>query len=507
MNKVFYKYATIECATHIVRTNRVILSSTDRFNDAHEARYYWEDESSDCQELLRAYCLEEYCFSKGLFPENRKRRERYDASSLVEYEPDVVLNGRMSQMLVNDLQAQEDVNEAVEEKKRQFVEAIKTEIQSYGISCFSHLGDSPLMWAHYGDNNRGACIRFEGEYPDIRDVQYKEQLPEVSFASILKMWLASGQIVDRNELFRSILCTKGKDWSYEAECRLLTGNPVALSEGKWDMLSDGRITAVYLGYKADLDTAASLRSICCQLGIPVYKMNLSPRDAKFVCGDKLPPVQETVLTEIPRSLLYLKRDIESATDRHQYVGAFLLSLMAPAICSGVSRRIGKEETYSSWFSKYVQEELVSKNRLAYGRVILDQNKIVEEHLANIFADIYESITCKGTSQLKKSYSSLTITSATMMQVFPEYPLVLIPPKVLENGSFSSNPDASGTLRINSIAFSETIRNGLSRFCEDNSKMLAECDLFPIENIVREKEMCELLDSYKRYRLSWQKADN
>jgi Protein of unknown function (DUF2971) len=88
-----------------------------------------------------------------------------------------------------------------------------------GILCLSEVADSLLMWAHYADSHRGFLIEFDEMSPffdrrvshgdelrHLRKVTYKSQRPTLTLADIEDI---------------SSLMTKGCDWKYEAEWRMI----------------------------------------------------------------------------------------------------------------------------------------------------------------------------------------------------------------------------------------------------------------------------------------------
>jgi len=102
--------------------------------------------------------------------------------------------------------------------KLQDVMARKLE-ELIGILCLTESADNLLMWAHYADSHRGFVIEFD-EYspffdrrvsPDdelrhLRKVSYNAKRPSLTLADV--------------EDFSSLM-TKGTDWQYEAEWRMM----------------------------------------------------------------------------------------------------------------------------------------------------------------------------------------------------------------------------------------------------------------------------------------------
>jgi hypothetical protein len=99
--------------------------------------------------------------------------------------------------------------------------------------CLSKKPDEMLMWSHYADEHKGACLSFKSKYGviseedftgykltidsesmPIREIKYKKRMP------------SSVNLLDKNLSRRSIrlskfLLTKGACWRYEEEHRML----------------------------------------------------------------------------------------------------------------------------------------------------------------------------------------------------------------------------------------------------------------------------------------------
>jgi hypothetical protein len=96
---------------------------------------------------------------------------------------------------------------------------------NYRIICFSQSCESPLMWAHYADNHKGVCLKFEVHEDDCSDITYPESMGEFVEDKLKNRSLAFKLAVLCNcgiteEEFFKILTTKFSEWSYEKETRI-----------------------------------------------------------------------------------------------------------------------------------------------------------------------------------------------------------------------------------------------------------------------------------------------
>ena len=93
-------------------------------------------------------------------------------------------------------------------------DSIQDAVSKSGVSCFSRINDSILMWSHYSNSHKGYCIKFDlledqdfFMVPVI--VDYKDVYPYFNY------------IRDRKYIFKYIFGNKFCDWSYEKEIRIV----------------------------------------------------------------------------------------------------------------------------------------------------------------------------------------------------------------------------------------------------------------------------------------------
>lgn len=108
---------------------------------------------------------------------------------------------------------------------------IERRLSKKRVLCLSEKNDDILMWAHYGDSNKGLCIGYNTEklcdflcenfskhFSGIYKVQYSSLYPEIiptignSFENVLKR-----------------IIIKSLAWSYEKEWRLIIHNQTSIA--------------------------------------------------------------------------------------------------------------------------------------------------------------------------------------------------------------------------------------------------------------------------------------
>lgn len=135
-----------------------------------------------------------------------------------------------------------------------------------GILCLSATADSLLMWAHYADSHRGFLIEFDqrsmffdrrvspdDELRHLHQVTYNSQRPALALADVTDF---------------SPFMTKGADWEYEAEWRMIMTLDSAsriIGEGMnavhlFDFPADA-LTAVIFGCRMSETKKAEIRKV------------------------------------------------------------------------------------------------------------------------------------------------------------------------------------------------------------------------------------------------------
>lgn len=158
------------------------------------------------------------------------------------------------------------------------------------ITCFSDEINNLLMWSHYADGLRGFCIEFnESEIFEedsnifLVDVNYTNKPPLIDtleYAVIQDQYDYAvehgyeeyeGELrrFELNEIIRTAVASKPKEWEYEKERRLVIITP---DENKQPILHKyplKSIKAIILGEKMDADFKVKISQILFDLGLPI----------------------------------------------------------------------------------------------------------------------------------------------------------------------------------------------------------------------------------------------
>lgn len=135
-----------------------------------------------------------------------------------------------------------------------------------GILCLTEVADSLLMWAHYADSHRGFVIEFDESSPffdrrvrlddelrHLRKVSYNTKRPSLTLVEV--------------EDFSPFM-TKGTDWQYEAEWRMMMPLDAAskiVKNGQhvvhlYEFPADA-ITSVILGCRMDTQKKEEIKQV------------------------------------------------------------------------------------------------------------------------------------------------------------------------------------------------------------------------------------------------------
>ncbi|MBP3809919.1 MAG: DUF2971 domain-containing protein [Clostridiales bacterium] len=120
------------------------------------------------------------------------------------------------------------------------------------LCCFSPVDSSVLMWAHYGDSNRGICVKydFSGEINPLNlytfPVAYRDK--PINVSSLLYKKDTDYPYSIELAVMVSILC-KSLDWKYENEWRFISPLfPDSDKRSRYQLMNLPRIKELIFGY-------------------------------------------------------------------------------------------------------------------------------------------------------------------------------------------------------------------------------------------------------------------
>ncbi|MCI5746169.1 MAG: DUF2971 domain-containing protein, partial [Erysipelotrichaceae bacterium] len=226
-----YKYTTIDTALKIMKYERILLNNASSFNDPFDSETYKVDDNEKMNELLKNYIY----FSSFDEIINMVKKEKSKKLKLIinlcrfeikcakklyslnkTYKKIPLINYFINKYFKNVFE-----NEKINDEYKKLIDevnSIQDEIdKNTYITCFSEKYDSILMWSHYGDSHKGACIEFEiQDDKEFKKVKYSTKRPVVSNCKVLSLALGYKLSKDNNnenenELNKRFF-TKSKEW-------------------------------------------------------------------------------------------------------------------------------------------------------------------------------------------------------------------------------------------------------------------------------------------------------
>ena len=205
---MLYKYCSVATAEKIFRDGAVLLNPAVEFNDPFEmnCRIHWPDDD----ELRRRIGRQFPTLSEP------KRTAVYEDA----------------------LHHKREFGDNLPPESRGFI------LQKAGVSCFSETRESVLMWSHYADEHKGACVGFSAAEL-LRSLRAKPvspgvRLEAVRYKNALPVWEGRGESVGE------VVATKARCWAYEREWRIFA----LLAAGKKQELLPETFGRVIFGARA-----------------------------------------------------------------------------------------------------------------------------------------------------------------------------------------------------------------------------------------------------------------
>lgn len=155
-----------------------------------------------------------------------------------------------------------------------------SELLSYvRFSCFSKKNNNLLLWAHYGDNHRGICLK----YKLPKEMKNNVFLDEIIYSGvkIKKIKAIKEDENGQNDQYEIItleekgltiydaFLRKHKDWQYEEELRM-----IYINEKEEELYTNIDLEAIYFGIECPDNDINTIKQLCEKIGLNIkfYKM-------------------------------------------------------------------------------------------------------------------------------------------------------------------------------------------------------------------------------------------
>ena len=308
MKATIYKYLDEKGALATIENNSVILKTPLEYNDPFDSLFSTSDEEKDnAYKLFIDYQLFLGMHNFLLNKKNKILRFKVIAEKHKKEINDIAreikrTNRFVSKPFLLPYRAliysflSKSKPQLKREFKRHLVESFKKMRNSVIVACFGSSFDNILMWSHYASKHKGACIEFEIDDDDFKNVTYSKFMPPYQLCQTLELFYACSflnkEIDGADERYRfaySPLVTKSTVWEYEGEVRCVysakkldpkifrgedaEGNPALF-------LSMPKIKRIYLGCNATKEFKKNVKDVCGN--IPIVEMEIKENEYGLV---------------------------------------------------------------------------------------------------------------------------------------------------------------------------------------------------------------------------------
>lgn len=245
----YFKYVTAEVARTILVSQRLRWSSPLLFNDIFDVP----------RELDLGFGMKD--LDESVSNEIRRLISSEQAPSLIPNSPTAILvsllrgddrinvrNTILSEVPHLIEQGSKVARNSFQELKNRWSEYVPT----LRILCLSSIHDNLLMWSHYADSHKGAVLELQcledSAWLLAQPVIYQAKPPTWFTIDEWTKILTGQKTLDLGSAVARYTCTKGLEWAYEKEWRVVD----LARQGEKGIYSDGRfdpreLRSVYLG--------------------------------------------------------------------------------------------------------------------------------------------------------------------------------------------------------------------------------------------------------------------
>lgn len=185
MNEFVYKYVDLEGLKLILKNKTLKFTNPSDFNDPFEFHVNLVDRRLSLRHILGIYKK----YDKTITREKIKR-----------YKKEIKNNSKQSDNELFNL---------FEKRKKETK-----------VSCFSEVSDNILMWSHYADKHCGVCIKFDSRLLE-KSLKKDSMFCKTNYIKRIKTKKLSEH---KEKAIKYWISSKGKDWQYEKEVRIILGS-------------------------------------------------------------------------------------------------------------------------------------------------------------------------------------------------------------------------------------------------------------------------------------------
>lgn len=298
---ILYKYLDEKGAVETIKRCSVLLNSPNKYNDPFDCKLY-----STNKEIESSFKLfVNYQIYKKLYDELIVKNTKSVKNKLLSHVTKINLQSikkTVKRTKKYNLQPDLDICWAsalrfLGKNKRDLKREFKNAINAYYkrikdlmlVSCFGTKNDSILMWSHYANKHKGACIEFDVDDSNFHLINYSKRIPDFKLTNMLKVYFGHeliGESIDtsdsRYKYLSDPLLTKSDEWVYEGEVRCVYSNKKrnpAIYETKDEsgdnliLLRMIKINAIFLGCNAEQPFIEDVKKIRGSIPLKIMKMS------------------------------------------------------------------------------------------------------------------------------------------------------------------------------------------------------------------------------------------
>ena len=310
----FYDFSTI-------KNGELFLSYPDNFNDPFDGAILI-DQTDFLKEILRRKFDDVFVSTLFLEASKKHSTDIFDFIKLYNFAltelPEALI------MYSDDCSrfANIDANKLKQEclaLYNDYIEAIRKIRNEYGVACFTtNTPDTNMvMWAHYADNYKGFCCKFEFNHYNVdaprdkkgtgnilkhfHEVSYTKQFPFIDVKEILKYSPEElGKSKYIHKLIEKVLTLKHEQWSYENEYRIIIHKDSKLFKKTFTKnkcgfkISFPYLQALYMSFEKCIDKA-SIKDIAVTHKVKFYLLTPSKEGVRLVEDGSVKNIHNIVL--------------------------------------------------------------------------------------------------------------------------------------------------------------------------------------------------------------------
>ena len=226
-------------------------------------------------ETIQKYFLENLKNNYNLFT----KKEKLNIDSVFMYKS---INKRTLEAIIKKgiLKSKaEYFNDVFDPFYKKFYPKMSELLSNVRFSCFSKKNNNLLLWAHYGDNHRGICLKYKLPKEMENNVFLDEIIySEIKIKPIKPIEQDEGDskqyetitLEEKGLTIHDAFLRKHKDWQYEEELRM-----IYINENNSDELyTNIELEAIYFGIECPDNDINTIKELCKGIGLNIkfYKM-------------------------------------------------------------------------------------------------------------------------------------------------------------------------------------------------------------------------------------------